>query len=201
MTSFQDSLVALIFIRNSIERVILPFYDVTDGPHLKGRMNRLGDPSLVFSTQNHLQILISSFLEEGKRFQSFAKDDLAVRETLGIVKPAWDYVSHWKDIYYVRSALLAHSPRDKAGNLVSPSELFETYRSPTTIHETLLLGFCILMIVDNIKERHKEACKQADRETMSRMRAISNQGISSFEAVEKEFARIQSEIEAAKHKA
>ncbi len=87
MTPIEQSLLILTAVRNEIEKAVLVFYDFT-GEELAGRMDRFDDDALTFTIQNHLQILISSFLEEWGRFSALGGDDLEVRETSQQVKPA-----------------------------------------------------------------------------------------------------------------
>jgi hypothetical protein len=74
MTKFQETIVALTAIRNSLERTILCLYQA-NGSHLEDKPERIGDQYLLFTLNNHLQILLCSFLEEWSKFGGFAKTD------------------------------------------------------------------------------------------------------------------------------
>ena len=153
MTPIEESLLILTAVRNAIEKAVLVFYDV-GGNNLASRTDRFDDDALKFTMQNHLQILISSFLEEWRRFSSLGGDNLEVRETGRQVKPAMDRFRGWKDLQSVRSKLLAHPYRDKSGKILFPWDVLRDHQAPTTLAETLLLGFCAIMVVDRVRARH-----------------------------------------------
>jgi len=190
MTPEQQSLVVLTAVRNSIERVVLCFYDA-NGSNLAARSDRFSDANLCFVMQNHLQILLSSFLEEWPRFASRAKEDPHVRETLRQVQPAMDRFKGWKDLPSVRSKLLAHPFRDKQGNIAFAWDVFRDSSAPTTLAETLLLGFCALMTVDRIKARHAKEVADAESHLLQLDRTVPDKGISTSTELETEFARLQ----------
>lgn len=162
MTEFQQTIVALTAIRNSIERAVLCLYSA-QGANLASRPDRTNDRFLTFTLQNHIQILLCSFLEEWRIFSSFGKGDARVKETLQIVSPAIDQFRRWSGLHKIRSSLLAHSPRDTNGRIVFPWVAFRENRCPTTLEETLLLALCALMSVDNVKERHKAEQAEAEK--------------------------------------
>ena len=195
MTSEQQTLTILIALRNAIERVVLVFYEA-NGSNLSGRSDRFGDAGLVFTAQNHLQILLSSFLEEWPRFASRAKDDPDVRETLRQVQPAMDRFKGWRGLQAVRSKLLAHPFRDRSGSAVFAWDVFRESEAPTTFHETLLLGFCALTTVDRLKARHAEEIAEAQAHLESIDRTIPEKGITTTEELEAEFAKLQGEMAA-----
>ena len=190
MTPEQQTLTILIALRNAIERGVLVFYEA-NGSNLSARANRFADPNLVFTAQNHLQILLSSFLEEWPRFASRAKDDLDVRETLRQVQPVMNRFKGWRGLQSVRSKLLAHPFRDRSGSAVFTWDVFRESDAPTTFHETLLLGFCALTAVDRVKERHDKEIAQAQKLLESIDRTIPVKGISTTDELEAEFAELQ----------
>jgi|GEM_PF-5808150 hypothetical protein len=200
MTEFQESIVALTAIRNSIERAMLCLYSV-EGVHLSGRQERLNDPFLVFTLQNYIQILLCSFLEEWQRFSSFAKKDDTVKETARIVLPAIDRFKKWPGLYKIRSSMLAHSPRDKGRSIMFPWVAFGKLRCPTTLEETILLAMCALKSIDYTKERYKVEQTEAEKEIFKMDRAINIQGISNTKELEFFFYEIQKQIEQNKLKA
>jgi hypothetical protein len=192
MTPAQQSLVALIGLRNSIERVILCFYSVnTSGTNLEARSERFPDANLCFAMQSYLQILLSSFLEEWPRFASRAKNDPDVRKTLQLVQPAMERFEGWRDLPSVRSKVLAHPFRDKQGQIVLAWDVLRDSKAPTTFAETLLLGFCALMAVDRVKVRHAKEVAETDSYLLQLDRTVPEKGILTATELEAEFARLQ----------
>ena len=200
MTKFQETIVALTAIRNSLERAMLCLYSV-NGSHLSDKPDRTKDQYLLFTLQNHLQILLCSFLEEWSKFGGFAKTDESVKETLRIVSPSTNRFKQWPGLNKIRSCLLAHSPRDTSGEIVFPWVAFGKEKCPTTLEETLLLTFCALMAVDNVKARHKAEQDKAEKEIFGMNRAIATQGIPNTAELEKQFADIQKQINENKKRA
>lgn len=193
LSDTQRSLVALVAIRNAVEKVTFTFFD-PNSTGVSERPDRFSDANLCFSTQNYLQILLSSFLEEWGHFSSFAKDDLYLRDTLRQVTPAMDQFKGWKDLRSVRSKLLAHPFSDRHGNLLFPWDVFRENDSPTTLAETLLLGFCVLFVVDRVKTRHSEDVNDADEQLLKLDRSVPEKGISTMKELVTEFNRIQTAL-------
>ena len=183
----------LTAVRNEIEKAVLVFYDFKS-QDLAGRMDRFDDDALTFTIQNHLQILISSFLEEWGRFSALGKANLEVRETSRQVKPAIDRFRNWKGLQSVRSKLLAHPFRDKSGNIVFPWDVFRDNQAPTTLAETLLLGMCALMVVDRVKARHAAEQASAKSQILQEDRSVPEVGIMTSAELEHEFAKIKAEL-------
>jgi len=196
----EQSLLALTGVRNSVERVVLSFYvwDAADR-RLAARPSRLSDTYLSFSLQNYLLILLSSFLEEWNRFSSFAKNDAAVLETLRKVKPALDRFKVWKDLPAMRSKLLAHPFRDRGGDIVFASDVLQDGRAPTALGETLLLGLCVMMVVDLVGARHASDRANAESQ-VPRDRNVPTRGISTTTELESEYARIQAALWPDRHR-
>ena len=192
MTNFQKTLVALTSIRNSIERAALCLYAV-NGSNLSDKPDRVSDPFLLFTLQNYLLILLCSFLDEWRRFSSFAKNDARVIQANKIVKPAMDRFQRWPHLHKIRSGMLAHSPNN-SGEMIFPWEAFAKYRCPTTLEEILLLAFCSLMAVDHVKDRFAEDQAEAEKEILNMDRAIKAQGVPNTAQLESEFAAIQEQI-------
>ncbi len=195
MTPLQQSLVILTAVRNSIERVVLCFYNANGSTHSR-RPDRYSDVNLSFSMQNYLQILLSSFLEEWRRFSSFAKDNPDVRETLCQVQPAMVRFKPGKDLRSVRSKMLAHPFRENNGNIVFAWELFRDSDTPTTFAETLLLGFCALMVVDRVQARHAQDLAAAESHLLQQDRSVPEKGVITPIELHAEFARIYSALQA-----
>jgi len=194
LTSIQESLVILTAIRNQIEKVVLAFYDVS-GTELSARPDRFADQNLRFYSQNYLQILLSSFLEEWGRFSALAKDNVHVLETLNQCKPAMDRFKNWKDLRNVRSQLLAHPFRDKDGRIALPWDILRGSRTPTTLGETLLLGFCSNLVIDRMKARHEGERAAAEAILLRQDRTVPQKGISTSEQLEKIFAEVQADMQ------
>jgi hypothetical protein len=197
MTPFQQTLVVLVWVRNSVERCVLSAYSV-NGTNLSAREDRLADPNFCFLLQNHLQILISSFLVEWPRFVSYAKSDLRIREMLRQLKPVTDRFNGWSDLRSVRSKILAHPFRDKQGGIVSPWEVFRESKSPTTLAETLLLAFCVCMVVDRLKARHSGDVAEIDGVIQSMDRTVPAKGIELARDLEIALAALQASLAATK---
>ena len=190
MTPLQESLIVLTGLKNMLERALRSFYNMT-GSHLSGRPGRLSDPFLCFSMQNYLLILLSSFLEEWRRFSSFAKDDSDVRETLRQVAPAMDRFKGWKDLRSVRSKLLAHPSRGTDGKVVLAWDVFRTSDAPTTFGEVVLLSLCVLIVIDRVSARHSQDRTAAERQLLQLDRSVPRKGLTTSGELEAELARIQ----------
>src|SRR6266568_4703986 len=108
-TPFEGSLLILRGLQTQLESALQAL-------HAKELMAN-GD--LQWTVCNHIQILLCSFLEEWKIFESFAEDDERIRDTLKIAAPALDRIRAWKGLERVRNTLLAHNLRDKKGNPAS----------------------------------------------------------------------------------
>jgi len=194
MTNFQKTIINLTAIRNNLERVIRCIYSVDDSSRLSNRPERIEDSLLCFILQNYLQILLCSFLEEWGKFSGFAKNDVKVMGTLQIVSPATKQFKKWSGLRKIRSCLLAHSPRDKSGEIVFPWIILNKEKSPTTLEETILLTFCVFLIVDNINERYESEKEIAVKEILAMDRKVTTQGIPDTAELEKQFANIQSQV-------
>ena len=57
-----------------------------------------------------------------------------------------DRLKGWEDLSSVRSNLLAHPFRDRNGEVAFAWDVFRNSKAPTTLWETLLLGYCVLMV-------------------------------------------------------
>jgi len=194
MTKFQETIVALTGIRNSIDAATRCLYSV-DGSNLAERVDRFKDSTLRFTLQNYIQILLNSFLEEWQRFAAFSKSDTGVKVVLKNVSPATARFKQWPGLWKIRSSLLAHSPRDKNGSLIFPWQAFNNNKCPTTLEETLLLAFCAILSVDNARKIYVEQQAEAEKEILKENRVILKQGISSTSDLENEFYTIQKQIE------
>ena len=194
ITAIQESRIILTAIRNQIERVLLAFYSA-NGAELSARQDRLADSDLCFYSQNYLQILLSSFLEEWGRLSALAKDNKDVLETLKQTKPALDQFKKWPGLREVRSRLLAHPFRDKNGKLALAWDVLRGSRAPTRFWEMLLLGFCALMAVDRLKARHEHEHKAAEAILLQQDRSVPGKGIASSAELESLFAEVQAEMQ------
>lgn len=194
MTNFQESIVALTAIRNSIERALLCLYSA-DGTHLVARTERIKDSVLIFTLQNYIQILLCSFLDEWQAFSSFAKNDDSVKKTARILAPAIDQFKKWPGLHKVRSNMLAHSPRDRGKKIFFPWVAFKNLRCPTTPEEIILLALCALRSVDYVKEQYKTEQIEAEKEILKADRSIAVQGIANIKELERTFSEIQKQIE------
>src|SRR5262245_30888175 len=75
------------------------------------------DESLVSALTKYIIILVSSFLEEWQRFEGLGAE-AEVRATLRVAAPYVRRIRRWPGINKVRSAMLAHPFRARAGTFV-----------------------------------------------------------------------------------
>src|SRR5690242_3471355 len=103
---------------------------------LRGK-EQVANGDLEWTVCNHIQILLCSFLDEWKIFESFAEDNEWIRDTLKIAVPALDRIRAWTGLERVRNTLLAHNLRDKKGNPVSIWDVFNSNKIPTAYAEII----------------------------------------------------------------
>src|SRR5437588_12808441 len=109
---------------------------------------------LQWTVCNHIQILLCSFLDEWKIFESFAEDDERIRDTLKIAVPALDHIRAWTGLERVRNTLLAHNQRDKKGNPVNTWDVFNSNKTPTAYAETVLLARLAVLAIRRTHKQH-----------------------------------------------
>ena len=87
---------------------------------------------LKFTVCDHIQILLSSFLNEWKTFEGLGQDQ-KIRNTLKITSPALYRLRIWKGLTKVRSKLLAHGHRDKSGAPAWAWDVFDDHDCPQNL--------------------------------------------------------------------
>jgi len=152
--------------------------------------DRVGDDDLKWTVCNHIQILLCSFLEEWRIFESFGKDS-SVRDTLKIVSPALGRIRRWTGLARIRSTLLAHNQRDKEGNPVWTWDVFNSNEAPTAYAETLLLGNLALFVVRETRRRHHDVYHRAAQRLTQSYAPIKEQGIRTIGEMETVLQRLK----------
>jgi hypothetical protein len=143
LTSFQTSLLALSGLHADLVRA----------DQCTPRSWDEHDKILVSAVTRYIIILLASFLEEWQRFEGFG-DDINVRATLRIATPYVRRIRRWKGIASVRSAMLAHPYRSRAGAFVHPDQLLRKTQVPTSSAEVWLLGLCAVRACETAVQRH-----------------------------------------------
>lgn len=137
LSKFQESLLVLSAMKTIMENDLRVFKRYID------------DEDLKFSLNNKMLVDVCSFLAEWKRFNNYAKDDVAIRETMKITSPAIKRISKWKGLEGMRNTLLAHGYRDdnNQGKLTCLNKRYFEADVPHSYAETMLLSeFCVYVI-------------------------------------------------------
>jgi len=142
-TSFEESLLLLTGVKSQLEAAV---------KSLTGK-DRGEDEDLQWTVSNHIQILLCSFLDEWKIFQSLGKDT-AIRDTLEITSPALRRIRSWTGLTRIRSTLLAHGQRKIDGKPAWTWDVFNSNKSPTAYGETILLGQLAILVIRETLKRH-----------------------------------------------
>src|SRR5205809_2216244 len=140
---FEESLLILRGLETQLESAL----------HALQGKALVANGDLEWTVCNHIQILLCSFLDEWKIFESSGKDE-RIRDTLKIAAPALDRIRAWTGLERVRSTLLVHNQRDKEGNPVSTWDVFNSNKSPTAYAEILLLARLAVLAIRRTRERH-----------------------------------------------
>jgi len=182
-TPLQESLLQLAALKSQLEsalRTMVP-------------EDRVKDEDLKFTVCNHIQILLCSFLEEWKIFESLGRDK-RIRDTLKIASPALDRIRRWRGLRKVRSTLLAHGLRDRKGAPAWPWVVFKKYEAPTAYAETILLGNCALLAIEVALARHLAEYKEATCKLLQMNRDIEDKGIRTVGEIKIELDKIKVEM-------
>lgn len=142
ITTFQSSLLSLAALKGFLEDALRPikFVDRAD---------------CVASLSSFILINVHSFNQEWKRFESFARNDLEVRQTLKLAGPFVRRVRSWKGLSRLRSGFLAHEPFDKDDqSLVDVRGFFGDGKAPSELWEQILLGECAVYAIGIALTRH-----------------------------------------------
>ncbi|WP_158772532.1 hypothetical protein [Cobetia sp. L2A1] len=144
-TALQDSIVILGAIKGLMES------------DLKLIRRYKQDEELKFSISIKMIIDIYSIMNKWKRFNTYARDDLRVRETMKIVKPAIDRIKKWRGIEGMRNTMLAHGFRDdnKNGKITCLKKRYFDAEVPKSYAEIMLLSEYCVYICATVICRHK----------------------------------------------
>ncbi len=176
-TPFEESLLNLRRIQTQLDSALRAFH----GKEL------VANGDLEWTVCNHIQILLCSFLEEWKIFESFAKDSERIRDTLKIAVPALDRIRAWTGLERVRNTLLAHNLRDKKGNPVSIWDVFNSNKIPTAYAEIILLARLAVLAIRRTREPHYSEFHLAAQRLTQYHVTIKPQGIRTSHEAESVF--------------
>lgn len=142
ISTFQSSLLSLAALKLYLEDALRPIKAIT-------RVDAVDSLAVL------ILINVHSFNQEWKRFESFAKTDLDVRETLRIASPMVRRIRSWKGIGKLRSGALAHEPfNNDDQSLVDIAEFFGEGKAPSEVWEQILLGECAVYAIAIALTRH-----------------------------------------------
>lgn len=134
LSKFQESLIVIGAIKKNIENDLCVF------------KRYIHDDDLKYSLNRKMIIDICSFLNEWKRFGTYAKDNEYIRETMKITAPAIRRLKKWGDIEGLRNTMLAHGFRDDndGGKITNISRRYFEAEVPTSYAEVMLLSeYCV----------------------------------------------------------
>ena len=183
-SQFEESLLILRGLETQLESALRALH----GKELTAN----GD--LEWTVCNHIQILLCSFLDEWKIFESFGEDE-RIRDTLQIAAPALDRIRAWTGLERVRSTLLVHNLRDKEGNPVNTWDVFNSNKIPTAYAETVLLARLAVLAIRQTRDRHySEFHLAAQRLTQYRV-TVKPQGIRTSQEAESAFQATRNKMD------
>jgi len=149
---------------------------------------------LSFTVCNHIQIILCSFLDEWKVFESFGEAKV-IRDTLKITSPAMRRIRSWTGLERIRSTLLAHGQRHKDGSPVWTWDVFNSNKTPTTYLETILLGRLAVLVIKETLRRHHGEYHRAGQRLSQSYTCIKRQGISTVGEADVDFRSIKAEMQ------
>jgi hypothetical protein len=173
---FEESLLILKGLETQLESALRALH----GKEL------MANGDLKWTVCNHIQILLCSFLDEWKIFESFGKDE-RIRDTLKIAAPALERIRAWTGLERVRSTLLVHNLRDKEGNPVSTWNVFNSNKIPTAYAEIVLLARLAVLAIRETRERHYSEFHLAAQRLTQYHVTIKPQGIRTSQEAESAF--------------
>lgn len=146
LTKFQESLLVLSGLKTVMEN------------DLKVIKRYIHDEELKWSLNNKMLIDICSFIEEWKRFNTYAKDEQSIRDTMKITAPAIKRLKSWTGIQGLRNTVLAHGFRDDndQGKLTCIDKRFFDADVPTTYAEVMLLSEYCVYVISAFICRHRD---------------------------------------------
>jgi hypothetical protein len=182
LTKIQESLMVFAALKNQIE------------PALRVVKRHKLEDDLKFTVTNYLLILVSSFLDEWRRFTAL-DSDARVSKTIQTAKPAAERIQQWPGIYELRSSALAHGFRKKDRSLVHISDLFGEGVAPSNYAEQILLAECavyaIATAICQLQDIYRDGISQIYDSGPHHVRDC---GIQTMEMFEQEIAAIRRTI-------
>ena len=169
LSKFQESLLVISAMKTIMENDLRVFKRYSH------------DDDLKFSLNSKMLIDICSFLDEWKRFNTYAKDNERILETLKITSPAIKRLNNWRGIEGLRNTVLAHGHRDdnNNGKLTCLDKRYFEAKVPTTYAEVMLLSeYCVYAISAFIcrhKEDHQAALNSVPKRDGDVVRGIETQ--------------------------
>lgn len=166
LSKFQESLLVISAMKNIMENDLRVF------------KRYIHDDDLKYALNNKMLMDICSFLDEWKRFNTYAKESVRIRETMKITAPAIKRLKSWTGIAGMRNTMLAHGYRDANDN-DKPTCLKKRYfeaEVPTTYAEVMLLSEYCVYVISAFICRHNEEHKAA-LETIPNFEAMAKKGI------------------------
>lgn len=166
LSKFQESLLVISAMKNIMENDLRVF------------KRYIHDDDLKYALNSKMLIDICSFLDEWKRFNTYAKESMRIRETMKITAPAIKRLKSWTGIAGMRNTMLAHGYRDANDN-DKPTCLKKRYfeaEVPTTYAEVMLLSEYCVYVISAFICRHNEEHKAA-LETIPNFEAMAKKGI------------------------
>lgn len=180
LTKFQESILVLSALKTVMQN------------DLKIIKRYIYDEDVKWSLNNKMLIDISSFLDEWKRFNNYAKDDTSIRDTMKITAPAIKRLKSWTGIQGLRNTMLAHGFRDD-NDEGKPTCLDKRYFDadvPTNYAEVMLLSEYCVYVISAFMWRHKEDHQLAIAKQPSGDANVSR-GIKTREDFDKDIEKLQ----------
>lgn len=169
LSKFQESLLVISAMKTIMENDLRVF------------KRYIHDDDLKYALNNKMLIDICSFLDEWKRFNTYARDSERIRETMKVTAPAIKRLKSWRGIEGMRNTMLAHGHRDDNdnGKLTCLNKRYFEAEVPTTYAEVMLLSeYCVYVISAFIcrhKEEHKAALETVPKFEVEVKRGIETQ--------------------------
>ncbi len=187
LSKFQESLLVVSAMKTIMENDLRVF------------KRYIHDDDLKFALNNKMLIDICSFLDEWKRFNTYARDSESIRETMKVTAPAIKRLKSWRGIEGMRNTMLAHGHRDDNdnGKLTCLNKRYFEAEVPTTYAEVMLLSEYCVYVISAFICRHKAEHKAA-LETIPKFEQEVKRGIETldeFDAAVKDLQKHMFELD------
>lgn len=160
--------------------------------------------SVIFADSiRYSYIQLCSILDELKILNSFAKNDIYLKETLYIISPALRAIKKYNGIRPARNSMLAHFNRDKSGHFIPWWKTLKDLKLPRTKREiaqiftylNIINGIIVTRYYEQLKGFTNENKKDVDYylETVVNQENNEIQNPSSFVEIESEIEKRMSE--------